>query len=366
MIGGLRRRLALGQRIRRLRQDGLGPSLRRARDRFDKLDAVQFGLRGAIVPFRVSHRSGPRTPGPPDAPVVLCLVRNGMPWVRSFLAHHRALGFRHFVILDNGSTDGTLDSLAAEPDVTLLTSRAPYSAYENTMKRYLADRYGRDRWCLFVDIDEQFDFPHSDRIGLADFIAYLETRRFDAVITQMLDMFSDQPLSACRIDDRDRLTDMFPFYELAHIRKTEYGFAETAPIRMHWGGIRKAVFGTDNGLTKVSFFRNVKGLRPFIQWHHIGAGRIADLSAVLFHYPFVDSFADKVSDAVLTGRYGYKTSDEYSAYERMTARADFRMMSDAAVRFTGTADLVAQDFLVTPPGYEAFVAAAARRSGPAA
>ena len=86
----------------------VGARLRHWRDRLNKADWVQFGLRRAIVPLRVRHLGGPRNPAAgTDEPIVFCLLRNGMPWLASFLAHHRALGFRHFVMLDNGSDDGT-------------------------------------------------------------------------------------------------------------------------------------------------------------------------------------------------------------------------------------------------------------------
>ena len=52
---------------------------------------------------------------------VLCFVclRNEAPRLPHFLAHHRALGVRHFLIVDNASTDGTADLLRDQPDVSL-------------------------------------------------------------------------------------------------------------------------------------------------------------------------------------------------------------------------------------------------------
>ncbi|KQT35296.1 hypothetical protein ASG29_04140 [Sphingomonas sp. Leaf412] len=345
----------LRRRVRQLRDQGIVATARRARDRWDKLDAVQFGLRRAIVPLLVRHDSGPRTiDAPATTPIVLCIVRNGRPWLRSFLAHHRGLGFRHFVILDNGSTDGTPAALRQEGDVTLLTSTAPYRAYENTLKRYLVDRFGKDRWCLFVDIDEQFDFPSSRTRGLDGLIGYLDGHGYTAVVTQMLDMFADRPLADCRIDDLESVRAMFPLCDLASIRRTRYPFADIAPIEMHWDGVRKRVFGSDNGLTKISFFRNVSGLKTFVQWHHVAGGRIADLSAVLFHYPFVDTFAAKVSDAVSSGRYGYRTSDEYAAYGRTTTAPAFRITSPAAIRLGDVEELVAHRFLIASPAFDRF------------
>lgn len=329
--------------------------LRHWRDRLNKTDAVQFGLRLALAPLRVRHLSGPRTPAAgADEPIVFCLLRNGMPWLASFLAHHRALGFRHFIMLDNGSDDGTREALRREEGVTLLSTTAPYHAYENTLKRYLVDRYGRGRWCLFVDIDEQFDYPLRAHVPLARLIAYLDGAGCTAMITQMLDMFARRPLHTLGIVGETDLLGIFGTYDLATIRAEPYPFGQARPIRMHWGGIRKAVFGTDNGLTKVSFFRNVAGLAPFVQWHHVKRGQFADLSGVLFHFPFEAGFARKVEEAAQSGRYGYHTTAEYRAYRQRAGDAGFTIASQSALAFRGTDALVEEGFLVISDRYRAF------------
>jgi Glycosyl transferase family 2 len=285
--------------------------------RVNKIDAVQFGLRGLLLPFRVRHLSGPvELHSRSDDVIVISVIRNGEPWLKSFLAHHRLMGIKHFVILDNGSTDRTIEVLSRQADVTLLASSAPYHAYENTMKRYLANKYCRDRWCLCVDVDEQFDFPGSADASLQALIGYLDRRGFNAVITQMLDMFSDRPISEAKIAPGIDLRSQYPFYDVSAVDKAPYTFGEVSnpAIMSHQGGIRKKVFGTNNGLSKVSLFRMDGRIKPFVAWHHVLNARLADLSCVLLHFPFVDSFYSKVAEAVQSGRYGYLTSDEYSGY----------------------------------------------------
>ena len=338
--------------FQKLARDPAG-AFRQTRDWIDKRDFVQFGLRGAIARFRVHHRSGPRDIADDD-PIVFCLLRNGMPWLASFLAHHRAVGFRHFVMLDNGSTDGTFEALMQEQGVTLLSTAAPYKAYENTLKRYLVDRYGMRRWCLFVDIDEQFDYPERDNVSLSELTDYLDAQNANCVITQMLDMFADAPLSQLTIRGTSDLQSVFPRYELANIDARSYPFGEAGDIAMHWGGIRKAIFGTDNGLTKVSFFRNEPGLEPFVQWHHVKNGRFADFSAVLFHYPFESGFEGKVREAVVSGRYGYHTTDEYRAYGARGDVSELRIASEAALTFGGIQKLIDEGFLTVSDRYRRF------------
>ena len=113
------------------------------------------------------------------------------------MEHYRALGVRHHVFLDNGSTDDTVERLCAYGGVTVLQTDAPYDKFENTMKRYLAERFSPGRWNLCADIDELFDYPFARELPLPAF-SVSEPARFTAVVAQMLDMFSDLPLAESR------------------------------------------------------------------------------------------------------------------------------------------------------------------------
>jgi len=338
--------------------------LRSLPGRVNKLDAVQFGLRGLLLPFRVRHLSGPvELLSHSDDVIVISVMRNGEPWLESFLAHHRLMGIKHFVILDNGSTDQSIEVLSRQADVTLLASSVPYHAYENTMKRYLANKYCRDRWCLCVDVDEQFDFPGSAHASLHALIGYLDQRGFNAVITQMLDMFSDGPISEARIRPGIGLCLQYPFYDVSAVDKTPYAFGEVSnpAIMTHHGGIRKKVFGTKNGLSKVSLFRMDGQIKPFIAWHHALNARLADFSGVLLHFPFVDSFYAKVAEAVKSGRYGYLTSDEYSGYWAGLQKLPGLCLKLESARLLSTTDeLLDNGFLAASKEYRAWLAGQGR------
>jgi hypothetical protein len=130
-----------------------------------------------------------------DELVVLCLVRNGRPYVRSFVEHHLALGVKHLIFLDNGSTDGTVKALRNYENVTVLRTMLPFKEYQISMKQYLFERFGQRRWSLYADIDELFDYPYSEIISLRSLLRYLNQGSYTAVVAQMLDMFPEEPLS---------------------------------------------------------------------------------------------------------------------------------------------------------------------------
>ena len=155
---------------------------------------MEFGVRPHLLRGRVRHLYGPtRVDYAPDELLVITVVRNGALHVRSFLEHYQTLGVRHCVFLDNCSSDDTVDRLCAHAAVTVLQTDAPYQKFENTMKRYLAERFSPGRWNLCADIDELFDYPFARELPLAGFLQYLNGRRFTAAVAQMLDMFSECP-----------------------------------------------------------------------------------------------------------------------------------------------------------------------------
>ena len=106
------------------------------------------------------------------------------------------------------------------------------------MKRYLAERFSTGRWNPCADIDELFDYPFSERLSLDDFLGYLNANKYAVVVAQMLDMFSDLPLTELQSRANDRLSEKYGFYDISSIDKEEYLWSQRSnpEIKMHWAG----------------------------------------------------------------------------------------------------------------------------------
>ncbi len=326
----------------------------RAWRRFNKFNPVLFGMRRALLLARIQHVQGPtRIDYAMNELVVACVFRNGYLHIASFLDHYRSLGVKHFVFIDNGSTDGSPSFLSESSDITLFRTSAPYDTYENVMKTFLVEKFCRGRWCLFADIDELFDYPLSKWCSLADFLSYLNRHEYTAVITQMLDMFADTPLSEVRSKPDDSLREKYNYYDLSAIRKRRYRSPVPDPrIVEYFGGIRQQAFGSLNGLTKISLFLLDGKLVPFFDWHHTRNSRIADVTTVLLHFPFVETFTEKVHEAVDSGRYGVLTEEEYIAYRRGLLTTPRLTLKQKTARALAEVDeLVESGFLVASVRY---------------
>ena len=74
------------------------------------------------MPFAdIFDMGAPPRPEIPGGPVIVTIARDEMLRLPDYLRHHRAIGIRHFLIVDNGSTDRTAEvarspfSLRARP-----------------------------------------------------------------------------------------------------------------------------------------------------------------------------------------------------------------------------------------------------------
>src|SRR5215217_1675571 len=319
---------------------------------------------------KILHSSLEHLHGPAEAPygedelVVVCLVRDSRPYVKPFVEHYRALGAKHLFFLDNGSTDGTVEALKTYDNTTVLRSKLPYKGYRLAFKRFLIDRFGkRDRWCLYADIDELFDYPYSEVVGLNSLLGYLNSNSYTAVAAQMLDMFPEEPLSGSRavtLPD-EPLKERHRFYDISNIRRENIkelprlrnNTLESDDIEFFSGGIRSTLFRSTSLLTKFPLVFSAGRIKPFDgSSHWVDNARIADFTCVLLHYKFLDGyFHQQAAKAVREGQY-YNSSALYKKYlQVLEGNPDLRVKRESAGELRGVNDLVEEGFLVVSEDY---------------
>jgi Glycosyl transferase family 2 len=295
--------------------------------------------------------------------VVTCVVKNGGFYIESFIRHYSRMGFRHIFFLDNGSTDSTIAVAQQYPNVSVCASDLPIDAYQRLFKRYLAETSSEGGWCLDADIDEFFDYPCSETIGLADFLEYLNQERATAVITQLLDMFSDRPFSKLSKEERD-LAGVYHYYDLSDVTRVQYCQAEIAAdhgranevtnrkTALYFGGIRKTLYGNNCLLTKHSLFVPDSGIDLFPHVHFMNHARLADVSCAMLHYKLTGS---ALENAVQNKEGFVENSKGYADFINfLMSHPDRSIKKDTAVRFGSTNDLVQNGFLFKSETYDQY------------
>lgn len=301
----------------------------------------------------------------PGELVVLSVVRNGEEQLDSFLKHHFALGAKHVVLLDNGSGDRTIEIASRFGGVTVLRSELPFRYFKHLFRRYLCERFGGSGWQLFLDIDERFDFPLSDRIPLVDFLAYLRSEGYTAVVAQLLDLFPDGPVDTWP-NARANPASFARFFDHSSLirRKLDTSFdyeerrnrCSSSDIELLVGGVRKLVFGIDCYLTKHPLLFKAGGARPSLDSSHVcERARIADTSCVLYHYKFTGGFRDRIERGYQWKSY-WKSSAEYGAYvDALDRSPEICLKRETAQMYSTIDSLIDSGFLVVSKRYRRWV-----------
>ena len=298
-------------------------NLRRLQKRAERqrLLARVVRRRGRLTP--VADRTGQIKP---DDLLLFSTLRNELVRLPFFLDHYRRMGIGHFLIVDNDSDDGGTDWLAAQPDVSLWRTTHSYRQARFGMDwlGWLLMRYGHGHWCLTVDPDEFFVYPHSDTRplrALTDWLDMGETSSFSAML---LDMYPEGSLGAqtYRIGDD-------PFAVARWFDPANYAIRKNRDYGNLWiqGGPRMRNFFDEDPLNGPALNKI-----PLVKWHWRYAyvssthmllprrlNRVYDenggemASGCLLHAKFLSTFADKAAEEQAR-RQHYADGREYRAY----------------------------------------------------
>ncbi|MFK7837229.1 MAG: glycosyltransferase family 2 protein [Sulfitobacter sp.] len=315
----------------------------------------------------VRHLHGPKTPGiPADEVLAIVLVRNGSYYMDAFFEHYRSLGIRHFAFIDNGSTDDTIARIKAEPGTILDQCTLPLADYAVVIRLYPAQAYGQNRWCLYVDMDEIFDFQGRAQIGLSGLIRYLEGQGATALMAQMLEMFPKAPLNAVVDFSYEHALEAFAYFDISTVTRFPYHSADipfaallndneipSAALQFCFGGVRGKVFGENCCLTKHPLIFNGPGVTPAPHPHLSMGVRCADVTGVIKHYKFAGNTAARDAASLATGDLAHGEDAARAAV--LENAPDVSLFSLEARKWNRVELLIRAGFLVGSERYDDFL-----------
>ena len=181
---------------------------------------------------------------------VLCCVavRNESMRLPYFLKYYRQKKVTRFFIIDNDSTDGTLEYLLAQADVHVWSSTLSFrdANFGAAWFELLMRRYGLGHWVLIVDADELLYYPMCEKTSLPQFCERLSAQDAKAYNAILLDMYSDKTIDKTHYTVGHDFLDTCPFFDgqYYHIQRPFHGSFSTQTV--YSGGVRKRVFGGDS------------------------------------------------------------------------------------------------------------------------
>ncbi|PYE84416.1 glycosyltransferase family 2 protein [Pseudoroseicyclus aestuarii] len=300
--------------------------------------------------FRARHALTPRidrTRGLPRGAILcLCCLRNEMAQLPLFLDHHRRLGVDHFLFVDNGSDDGSLAFLAAQPDVSVWSTAASYrdARFGMDWLGWLLMRHGHGRWCLTLDADERLIYPFWTTRPLPALTAWLDHGGQEALGALMLDLYPQGRLSEAGAPE-----------DLLWFDAGNYTLRQQAPGQALWiqGGPRARAFFADaprraptlNKVPLVRWHRRYAYLNaahtllpPRLNRTYASAGGEA-LTGVLLHGKFLGAIVEKSAEE-LVRRQHFGDPARAAAYQR-ALMGDPVLKTPQSTRYTGWRQLVA-------------------------
>lgn len=287
-----------------------------------------------------------------DDILLFATMRNEARRLPEFMDHYRALGVRHFLIVDNDSSDGSADLLRGQGDVSLWRATGSYrdSRFGMDWLGALLFRHGIGHWCLTVDLDELLVYPGCQTRDLAELTADLASRRAEAMGALMLDLYPRGPLDRPDATEKAALTEQLPFFDAG-----PYRCRIQQPKRNRWvqGGPRERAFFADDPrraptLNKLPLVRWQRGYVYVNSTHSMLPPRLNDLydgpgdprlSGVLLHGKFLPEIVAK-SQEELTRRQHFNDPDAYADYHRALTDAPV-LWHPGSVRYENPAQLQA-------------------------
>ena len=269
----------------------------------------------------------------PDGVFLFSTLRNERHRLPYFFEYYRKLGITHFFIVDNGSSDGTSEYLLDQPDVSIWHTEASYkrAKYGVLWMNQLLYRFGADRWCLTVDCDEFFVYPHISKRPIRALTDWLDARHMRSFPAMLLDMYSKHDL-----DGLDYQTGQNPFELLDYFDSGNYTQQHGGQYGNLWiqGGPRQRKFFAKNpgnapALNKIPLVKwkssyvytsSTHSLLPRslnLTFDDIGGEKI---SGCLMHSKFLPDMTKKVSEEIQRQQH-YAEGQEYKAYGSEKSRS---------------------------------------------
>lgn len=282
--------------------------------------------------------------------ILLSVIKDCEDYLETFIEYYLALGIKHIVFIDNGSKDTTISLASKYEQVTILKCHLSFAKYKRDMRQFLLDRYSFNHWCLLVDCDEFFDYPYSKKHPLRSFLEWLDSCKYDAVITHMLDMFPCDAIQKQSHEKNSNFRHSHRWFEIASIAQKTIpsGLSNTAPtesdLKLNHGGVRNRVFNNSPFISKFAL------LKPNIRLQLVGShlvkwANIADINCILLHYKFLPRFIETVDKAVKEKQY-YNDSSEYKRYQEVLLNnTALNLYSEHSIEYKDIDQLIEIGFL---------------------
>ncbi|WP_294560820.1 glycosyltransferase family 2 protein [uncultured Traorella sp.] len=267
--------------------------------------------------------------------ILVTTIKNDFDRIRLFLDYYRKIGIKFFLILDNGSTDGTKEYLKKQLDVNLFYCEEEYETYkkEGWVNRLVAS-VGFGYWYLIVDSDELFDYIGRERNNISQLIKNMEASGYRRGKGLLIDMYSDAPLFSSECD-YSKIPEVFSYFD-----SESYRYVAANSFVSHWeGGPRERILGAEHiwvSKSPLLFFDeqsliiNAHYHFPLIEYER------APYIAMIRHYKYLKSDYEPFKERIKKGNFADKSDFYRKAIDLYNNNENIYFYYEDSKKFTGS------------------------------
>ncbi len=292
---------------------------------------------------------------------LFAILRNESLRLPHFITYYKKLQVDRFFFIDNNSTDNSQSIVLAESDCHLFKTDDNYQDHWFWME-YLLEKYGKNHWCIVVDIDELFAYPHSDYLSIKNLCSFLDRTNNTAIRAFLLDMYSNQSILNTEYTAGKNPLEIIDCFD-SEYTILNYSFHD----RSNWdifyaeifsGGMRDRVFGKSSPpaiLTKIPLFKNVDGTYLVQGMHAINGAILSELQGVVFHTKFLFDFIDEVENECTRQQHS-NNAFYYKLYQKKMGQDPSLYLSyEKSVKFENLNQLISLGIMKSSTEFELYL-----------
>lgn len=293
------------------------------------------------------------------------IARNESLRLPYFLKYYLEMGVNRIFLIDNNSTDNTREIALLYPNVHVFLINESFRNFWYWMEFFL-NKYGKNRWCLVVDVDELFSYPFVEIASLKILINYMEHKKYDAIRSFLLDIYSDKAIIETGYKANDDPLECCPYFDpdfyhgqVRLLDKKKWKLFDTT---IYFGGMRERVFNKITGsswkyhLSKISLFKYTSNIYLTEGMHAINGANLADITGVVFHSKYFQDFIERVMiESQREVHFG--NALEYKIYKQAClVENDITLHCKNSVRYQNSKQLVKLGMMKSTISFNTFLA----------
>jgi hypothetical protein len=279
---------------------------------------------------------------------LVCVLRNEIGRLPLFFEHYRALGVTRFLMIDNGSDDGSHEFLLAQSDADVFLTNTPFRQGQAGLywANAVARKFCVGNWILRADADELLVYDGMDEHGLVDLAHWLDAGGLDRLFAPLLDIYPSGVIGAEQRDSSELLRrDCWFDPEGYELRRIKAGWHLS-------GGARRRLFGQERKdswpvLSKYPFFRMTDEVIIFNHHWQWPCDEVTEgPQGALLHLKLVDDLAERAERYAREGQHFNGSEDYRLIAGQLAARRELVAFHENSSRYRGPRSLVRHSFIL--------------------